>query len=123
MKQALAAAAFLLLALPTLAAKIEKKSITVAGKERTYYLLVPESVTKEHPAPMILMLHGSGRRGNILIEHWQSLAEKEGIILAGPDSWDTQGWDPQLDSQTMLRDIVDEVKSKFPVDNRRVYLF
>jgi poly(3-hydroxybutyrate) depolymerase len=90
MKATLAIAALLLSSTTVFAANIEKKTITSGGIARTYYLLVPESVTKEHPAPLIVMLHGSGRRGNLLLEHWKSLAEKEGIVLAGPDSFDAQ---------------------------------
>lgn len=114
----------LLLSSTTLfAANIEKKTITSGGRERTYYLLVPESVTKEHPAPLIVMLHGSGRRGNLLLEHWKSLAEKEGIVLAGPDSLDPRAWNPPVDKPELLRDVVDDVKAIAPIDDQRVYLF
>jgi poly(3-hydroxybutyrate) depolymerase len=64
MKATLAIAAILLSSTTVFAANIEKKTITSGGIARTYYLLVPESVTKEHPAPLIVLLHGSGRRGN-----------------------------------------------------------
>ena len=67
------------------AEKITKETVTSQDAERTYYLFVPDSA-KDKPAPLIVLLHGSGRDGKILVEHWQSMAKKEGIILAGPDS-------------------------------------
>ncbi len=73
------AIALALVASTALARGITKESIASGGQQRTYYLFVPE-----HPTgPLIVMLHGSGRNGSILLEHWQRLAEKEGIVLAG----------------------------------------
>ena len=68
-----------------LAQKITKQTFTSDGSERTYYLFVPDSA-RNKPAPLVVLLHGSGRDGRILVEHWQSLAKKEGIVLAGPDA-------------------------------------
>lgn len=73
--------------------------------------------------PLIITLHGSGRDGRILVEHWQKLAEKEGIVLAGPDATDKQYWQSPKDGPDFLRDLVDEVKTKAAIDPRRVYLF
>jgi poly(3-hydroxybutyrate) depolymerase len=64
------------------AAKPEKQSITSLGTERTYYTFVPEKLTA--PAPLLLLLHGSGRDGMSQIDDWKGLAEKEGIILVAP---------------------------------------
>jgi pimeloyl-ACP methyl ester carboxylesterase len=68
-------------------------------------------------------LHGSGRTGVTLVEKWKDLAKKEGIILAGPDASDLRGWGSPQDGPDYLRDLVDELKSKYPVNPRRVYLF
>ena len=102
--------------------QIEKRSVPSEGETRTYYLFVPESA-KSAPAPLIVMLHGSGRDGRILLEHWQSLSKKEGVILAGPDATDRAGWNMLKDGPVLLRDVVDDVKGKYSVDPLRVYLF
>jgi poly(3-hydroxybutyrate) depolymerase len=102
--------------------KIEKRSFPSEGESRTYYLFVPDSA-KEKPAPLIVMLHGSGRDGRILLEHWQSLAKKEGIILAGPDATHREGWNMAKDGPVLVRDVVDDVKGKYAIDPKRVYLF
>jgi poly(3-hydroxybutyrate) depolymerase len=120
-----AALALLLMLAGGAAAKdlIVKNTVMSEGKNRSYYLFVPESVSAAKPAPLLVLLHGSGRNGRILVEHWQKLAEREGIILAGPDARNSAGWAIPEDGPGFLRDLVEELKAKQPVNPRRVYLF
>lgn len=104
-------------------AKIVKNELVSAAKKRNYYLFVPETITQSKPAPLIVMLHGSGRDGRILVEHWQELAARENIIIAGPDATDRAGWNVPADGPGFLHDLVEELKAKHLVDARRVYLF
>ncbi len=103
--------------------KITRESLESQGKKRAYYLYVPDSIKAEKPAPLVLMLHGSGRNGSLLVEKWRDLADKEGIILAGPDAQDSSHWSMQEDNPEFLHDVVEAVKAKCPVNPRRVYLF
>jgi len=116
---------FLLLPLNLAAStdKIVKDSIISQGKERTFYLFVPENVKVAKPAPLILLLHGSGRNGLSLVEKWKDLASKEGIILVGPDAADSSHWSLPGDGPNFLHDLVETLKSKYPINPRRVYLF
>jgi poly(3-hydroxybutyrate) depolymerase len=100
---------------------ITKELITSNGKKRVYYLYVPSTV--KAPAPLIVTLHGSNRNGMTLVEKWKDYAKKEGIILAGPDSANSSGWSSPKDGPDFLRDLVEELKTKYPVNPRRVYLF
>ena len=102
---------------------ITKELITSNGKTRAYYLYVPSTIKPGSPAPLIVMLHGSGRVGMSLVEKWKDLAKKEGFIIAGPDSLDTRGWGMPQDGPDYLRDLVEELKAKYPINPRRVYLF
>src|SRR5918996_4899345 len=117
------AIALLLAAVSSALAKddITKELITFKGKERAYYLYVPSTV--KGPAPLIVMLHGSGRTGVTLVEKWKDYAKKEGIIIAGPDATNLRGWGSPQDGPDYLRDLVEELKSKYPINPRRVYLF
>lgn len=117
--------ATLLLITPSVFAKddITKELITSQGKTRAYYLYVPSTLKPGSPAPLIVTLHGSNRTGVTLVEKWKDLAKKEGIILAGPDATDLRGWGSPQDGPDFLRDLVEELKSKFPIDGKRVYLF
>ena len=103
--------------------KIEKNEMISEGKKRSYYLFVPKSVIKDKPAPLLVLLHGSGRDGRILIEHWGKLAAQESIILAGPNALNSSNWDIPKDGPQFIYDLVEELKSKHPIDPRRVYLF
>ena len=100
---------------------ITKELITSNGKTRAYYLYVPS--TLKAPAPLIVMLHGSNRTGVTLVEKWKDYAKKENIILAGPDATNLRGWGSPHDGPDYLRDLVEELKSKHPINPRRVYLF
>lgn len=118
--------AFLILFTPALSAqdksnKIVKESIVSNQKKRTYYLLVPASVTG--PAPLVVLLHGSGRNGLSLVEKWKDLAIKEGVIIVAPDAAGGDGWITPRDGPAFLHDVTEELKSKYPINPRRIYLF
>jgi len=104
-------------------AKIAKEVFTTNGTKVTYSLFVPSSVTASSKAPLIVLLHGSGRNGLTLVEPWKDLAEKEGIILAGPDAQESQGWSFPEDGPDALCALVTMLKERYPVNPRRVYLF
>lgn len=118
-------AALLFLSFTSAAAKddITKELITSKGKTRAYYLYVPSTIKPSSPAPLIVMLHGSGHVGMSLVEKWKDLAKKEGIIIAGPDSTDPRSWSSPQDGPDFLHDLVEELKTKYPINPRRVYLF
>jgi poly(3-hydroxybutyrate) depolymerase len=103
--------------------EITKELITANGKTRPYYLYVPSTIKSPPLAPLIVMLHGSNRTGMSLVEKWKDYAKKEGIILAGPDASNLRGWGAPQDGPDFLRDLVEELKAKYPINPRRVYLF
>ncbi len=118
--------AFLILFVPILQAqdktnKILRESIVSNKTKRTYYLLVPSSVSG--PAPLVVLLHGSGRNGLSLVEKWKDLAIKEGVIIVGPDAMGGGGWATPRDGPAFLHDLTEELKAKYPVNPRRIYLF
>jgi poly(3-hydroxybutyrate) depolymerase len=115
----------ILLAAATATAKddITKELITSNGKTRAYYLYVPSTIKSGTQVPLIVTLHGSNRTGVTLVEKWKDYAKKEGIILAGPDATNLRGWSSPVDGPDYLRDLVEELKSKYPINPRRVYLF
>jgi poly(3-hydroxybutyrate) depolymerase len=102
-------------------AKPEKQTITSMGAERIFYTLVPDKLTA--PAPLLLLLHGSGRDGMSQIDEWKGLAEKEGIILVAPDSANSREWSMKTDGPEFLHDVVEAVRAKHSVDGTRLYIF
>jgi poly(3-hydroxybutyrate) depolymerase len=99
-----------------------KERIISNKKERVYYLFVPENNAAK-PLPVLILLHGSNRNGFSLVEKWKDLAQKEGILLVGPDASDSSRWSTGPDGPEFLRDIVEALKLKYRIDERRVYLF
>ena len=123
-RRTLAAVAVILAAASGVLARedVQKLTLTSSGRARTYWLFVSE--TKDPaPRPLLLLLHGSARNGETLVRPWKDLAEKEGIVLAGPDSLDSVHWTTPTDGPAFLRDVVNDVAAKTAIDPRRVYLF
>ena len=111
-----------LCARPVLAAPdVVHDTITSGGQTRSYYLFVPDTV--KAPAPLVVLLHGSGGNGKVLIDKWKDLAAKEGFIIVGPDSADPSAWVLGKDGPDFLHDLVEALKIKHPINPRRVYLF
>jgi predicted esterase len=115
----------LLLIAPVAFAKddITKELMKSGGKTRVYYLYVPSSIQPSTTVPLVVMLHGSNRTGSSLVEKWKDLAKKEGFIIAGPDATNLKGWQAPQDGPEFLHDLVEELKTKCPVNPRQVYLF
>lgn len=118
---------FILLALcqPVIASspEITKEKIISGGKSRSFYLFVPDKFSAAKRVPLLVLLHGSGGNGLSLVEKWKDVAEKEGIILAGPDSSNSGLWATPEDGPEFLRDVVEALHAKHPINARRVYLF
>jgi len=103
--------------------KIVKDSLTSQGKKRAYYLFVPENIAPTTPVPLVVLLQGSGRNGLSLVEKWKDKAKQEGLIIVGPDSWDSSQWAAPADGPEFLHELVEAIKSKYPINLRKVYLF
>jgi len=111
-------------AAPATPGKVTKEQFTFGDRTITYYLYVPKAVTVPASAPMVVLLHGSGRDGSTLVEPWKKLAEKEGIVLVGPDARDRRGWDVPADGPAGLCALVDDLRTSLGIVNpRRIYLF
>jgi tetratricopeptide (TPR) repeat protein len=106
-----------------LAQKIVKESTTSAGKKRNYYLYVPGSLKPDSKAPLVVLLHGSNHVGLSLAEKWNDLAEREGVIVVAPDSIDSSRWSVPNDGPAFIHELVELLKTKLPIDAKRVYLF
>ena len=105
------------------AQEVQKEITQMGGKARAFYLFVPDKLTKDQPAPLVLLLHGSGRNGFSLVEKWKDLAKKERIIVVGPDSINPRVWATPADGPDFLHQLITDLESKYPIDDRRVYLF
>jgi tetratricopeptide (TPR) repeat protein len=103
--------------------KITKEKLISEDKKRSFYLYVPASVKPESPVPLLLLFHGSNRVGLSLADKWKELADREGFIVVAPDSINSASWAIPPDGPVFIRDLVEDLKRKYPINPRRVYLF
>jgi len=105
-------------------AKVQKLTFGSGGINRTYYLYVPEKASGSGSAPMLLLLHGSGRDGKSQMDQWVNLAKTEGIVLVAPDASDSRAWRVPQEGPDFFHDLVELVRiSNDVVDERRIYVF
>jgi predicted esterase len=94
------------------------------AKNHTPETYVPDSVG-ESPA-LILALHGTGMRGEDMIESLQDTADELGMILIAPDALRASGngfsWTYRDESEWMVQDQINKAIEKHGVDPERVYL-
>jgi poly(3-hydroxybutyrate) depolymerase len=118
----LALALLLVVAIPG-DARVEKLKLGSGRDAHTYYLFVPEKA-EPGPAPLLLLLHGSGRNGMSLVDPWLPLAKSEGIVLVAPDASDPQAWRFPQEGPDFFHDLIEAVAAAHKeVDRRRVYVF
>ena len=97
-----------------------KLTFEFAGNSRTCYYFIPDA---ESPLPVVVLLHGSGHNGQIMIDAWKDLAAKEHFILVAPDAFDPAGWGVKMDPPEFMHAVVDKVRAKHAIDAGRIYLF
>ena len=128
----------------------EKLRITtlVDGVQREYFLHVPSSYNNAKSIPLVFMLHGTGGDGEKMYDNsgWAELAETDGFIAVFPSSlryriisqeedknttkwntlpdteWSLQSGQVAKDDIRFLRKIIDEIKAKYTIDEKKVYL-
>jgi poly(3-hydroxybutyrate) depolymerase len=105
------------------AQKVQRETLEFERAKRTYYLFVPAVATPEHPVPVVVLLHGSGRNGLSLMDKWKDLANKEGFIAVAPDAITPEGWRAPIDGPDFLHELLSVVKAQYPIDSHRMYLF
>src|SRR5450432_2409898 len=114
--------AMLLLALHALAKeKTEELQFTFAGRQRVCYYFAP--AVSQDALPLIVLLHGSGRDGRVMVDHWKALAAREQFIVVAPNAYDAQTWRSDDDGPDFLRSVVEQIKANHSVDMNRIYLF
>jgi polyhydroxybutyrate depolymerase len=108
------------------------------GGDRPVDLVVPSSYQKGVPTPLVLLLHGYSVNGTVQDLYFQlaPLAEKYGFLYAHPDGtidkdgkyfWNATDaccdfYGSNVDDSAYLSGLIDEIKSRYTVDPKRVYL-
>ncbi|MGR3370831.1 MAG: dienelactone hydrolase family protein [Sagittula sp.] len=74
------------------------------------------------PRPTVVLLHDAGRDGHAMIDMWDEVARREGLILIAPDSSDPKGWAMEDSGPAFLRRLLEEAGQVHPIDADRVFL-
>ncbi len=100
--------------------KVEHLKFGSGGETRSYYLFIPDKAAPG-PAPLLMLLHGSGHDGKSLIDPWLGLAKAEGIVLLAPDASNPQAWRVPQEGPDFFHDLVELVRiSHDVIDERRM---
>ncbi|HTQ39887.1 MAG TPA: PHB depolymerase family esterase, partial [Pirellulales bacterium] len=113
----------------------QQKTIEVGNRQRTYYLHVPENLSAEQPAPLVLVFHGGG--GNALgmeryLTDFSKLADQEHFLVAYPEgvdkSWNdgrgtpsTSAANENVDDLAFFMAMLETISKQHPVDPRRIF--
>ena len=125
----------------------QRFTIITDGITREYYVHVPAAYNPEITIPVVFMLHGSGGNGEKFynISGWKEVGEAETILTVFPSSlqypcvlddgekkrnaekWNSYGLElcdgsSKADDVKFLSQVIDDVKQKFSVDEKRVYM-
>jgi polyhydroxybutyrate depolymerase len=104
-----------------------QREIQVNGKTRTYLLYLPQSLTKNHPTPLLLVFHGGGGHDYNMprFTGFDRLAGSRGFIVAYPESVNTHWNDTRAlsraDDVAFVRALITDLERSYPVDPARVY--
>ena len=112
------------------AAPADARHVTMdfGGEVRHYWLYTPAGLDAAKPAPILLVLHGSGGTGEDMItvtQHgFERLADKEKIVVVYPRAaerrWSERGG--TVDEAGFLLAVVDKLAAELPVDRNRVFV-
>lgn len=111
------------------------RRIVSDGREREYWIFVPDGLDSSTPAALVLWLHGSG--AIVPGEDWRSsglgpLAQQRGFVVVFPQAYGyARQWNAGVccgdastegvDDVAFIARIIDEVASEYPIDADRVY--
>jgi phospholipase/carboxylesterase len=97
--------------------------LQLSSSDRDGVLYVPPSYRPEHPAPLVLSLHGAGGSGRRSLRRLRPLADELGLLVLSPDSrdstWDVvrSGFGPDVE---FLDRGLDLVFARYAVDPARI---
>jgi polyhydroxybutyrate depolymerase len=109
----------------------QKRTLRIAGRERSYVLYIPANLDREKPIPLVLAFHGRLGTGQLMeqMTGFSEIAER-GFIVAYPDgigrSWnaghgvglaESEG----VDDVDFIARLIDALSAEFKIDERRIY--
>jgi poly(3-hydroxybutyrate) depolymerase len=104
-------------------AKVTEEVMTSQGTPLRYALYVPAQLPAGAKVPLVVAFHRSRSSGEAMAGKWRKAADEGGFVVAAPDGKDRALWDLKVDGPEFLRDLVQVLAARLPLDPRRIYLF
>jgi polyhydroxybutyrate depolymerase len=124
------------------------QEIVVNGLKRSYLIHVPVNFNARKPIPVIIMFHGGGGTGQVAMKEtgWDKKADQEGFLAVFPDGsrpdpskrarfrGNPQTWNDgsrrqivgaaqrHVDDIAFVNALIDDLLSRFPIDQHRIYV-
>jgi polyhydroxybutyrate depolymerase len=117
-----------------------KYQIDLGDTQRTFYVTLPDTYTKNQPYPMVLILHGgSGSAINVMKDtSWDVLAKGKNFIAVFPEgtpvkdpktgkeipnrySWNDGSVRNNADDVQFVRQLVSFLQERYTIDTNRIY--
>ncbi|ENU79890.1 hypothetical protein F975_02226 [Acinetobacter sp. ANC 3789] len=105
-----------------------EQQILVQGIQRQYLVL---DAHRQKPAPLVMVLHGGGGNASRMLQRWQSVAQREGLIVVAPNAekatWNALGCCGDAQQQqsadvAFIQAMLKEVEQRTSVDQHRIYV-
>ena len=113
----------LLFAMPGWACELE---VPCPVGDRSYHVREPDGWDGESPLPLLVHFHGWQRTGALPVQHQRisGATRRRGVLLVAPNglrrTWDF--WYPETDDVAFAREVIADVKRRYPVDEANIYL-
>ncbi len=111
------------------AVETERRTISVGGQERFYYLTVPGTAGTHQPMPLVLDFHGlaEGAQVHTMMSNFGALADKDGFVVAFPNGtgqpvkWDLTAPPAPNPDLKFVDQLLTTLESQYCIDTSRVY--
>ena len=107
---------------------VEFHTLQVDGKLRDYRVFRPSTADYSKPVPLVIVLHGSPADAQSFedVIHFDAEAVAGNFMTAGPNGcsgfWSYAERGPYQADEDFIRQMVNDLEAKYPVDSSRIYV-
>ena len=107
--------------------RLEERHVTLSdGSEHVWYEYVPENLTKEDKAPLVISFHGGGQDGygQCYATSWTMLADKYHFVTMFPTGAEDRRWNPDPASSDFLlvHELIRRGQERYGIDEERIFI-
>lgn len=118
---------------------VKEGSITVDGRDRQYYLYIPQGGHGRGPFPLVFVLHGGGGQALKIMQktRMNELAAEHGFIVVYPNgtgaitdrglTWNAGGnccgyaFENNVNDVKFIDQLIDRLQQDYSIDSKRIY--